>query len=105
MASPYFSGRIEVEFSLVVTMGKEERAPWISPMRTWYACDLTCVYYQTLTNLISLSFYYCTIQDMGERGLDIVRRNGDAVEESPADKVDDVVVDGKVHPHCHRVPV
>ena len=42
---------------------------------------------------------------MGERELGVARRNNDAVEGSPADKADDVVVDGKVRPHCHRVRV
>jgi hypothetical protein len=45
------------------------------------------------------------MQDVDEGGLGIVRRNGDVVEESSADKVRDVVVDEKVRPHSHRVPV
>ena len=64
----------------------------------WHVCTI-----KRLAHLISLSFSHCAMQDKGEKGPGIARRNSDSLKESPADKVADVVGVGKVRHHSHRV--
>ena len=59
----------------------------------WEVCTI-----KRLAHLIKLSLSHCVMQDKGEKGLGIARTNSDSLKESPADKVADVVGDGKVRP-------